>query len=183
MCLHTLILQRLSLAKVRCLHKLIRTCADLCYVVLPAVGASEIVCSANEFVHVVPPAGKTCGEYMQAFISSTTGYLTNPEGTVSCQFCPFRTTDEFLGSSFSIFYSRRWRDAAVVCGYIVINVRFIPHIVLCSPNVLTTDCAAGVCDLFFHLVVPCSKGKEFARGGKEVIYMLQFTGTCVVDCS
>ena len=56
-------------------------------------------------------------------MSRAGGYLTNPDATTACQFCSFRTTDEFLDLSFNIKYSNRWRDVGIFIAFIAFNVR------------------------------------------------------------
>lgn len=61
------------------------------------------------------------GIYEQLY-RKRSGYLTNPDATLGCQFCAYRRTDEYLAKSFNIFYSHRWRDFALTFGYIAFNV-------------------------------------------------------------
>jgi len=91
---------------------------------LPALGRQSIVCSDLEFVTLNPPSGQSCGTYLDNYISSSGGYLTNPNATSSCQFCPSSSTDQYLASSFNIFYSHRWRDFGIFVGFIIFNVSF-----------------------------------------------------------
>lgn len=87
-----------------------------------AVGRMEINCAAQELSKIIPPSGLTCGAYMQNYIASAGGYLTNPDATTDCLFCSSRTTDQFLSSSFNIFYSHRWRNFGLLIGYTIFNV-------------------------------------------------------------
>ena len=50
----------------------------------------------------------------------------NPDATSSCQFCAFRTTDQFLALSFNIRYSHHWRNAGIFLGFTVLNVSTVP---------------------------------------------------------
>ena len=87
-----------------------------------AVGRLEITCAPEELVQVVPPAGQTCSQYLSTFISNAGGYITNPDATSECNYCSARTTDQFLQSSFNIFYSHHWRDLGIFVGFIFFNV-------------------------------------------------------------
>ena len=69
-----------------------------------------------------PPSGQTCAQYMDTYITGHGGYLQNPDATTSCIFCAYRTSDEFLESSFNILYSHRWRDIGLMMVYIGFNV-------------------------------------------------------------
>ncbi|KAK7465001.1 ATP-binding cassette transporter snq2 [Stygiomarasmius scandens] len=87
-----------------------------------ALGRQSIICSDLEFVTLNPPSGQSCGTYLDNYISSSGGYLTNPNATSSCQFCPSSSTDQYLASSFNIFYSHRWRDFGIFVGFIIFNI-------------------------------------------------------------
>lgn len=87
-----------------------------------AIGQQLVNCSPVEFVTINPPSGKTCGQYMQAFISSAGGYLANPEASASCRFCSVRSSDQFLAAGFNIFYRHHWRNFGFMIAFIVFNV-------------------------------------------------------------
>jgi ATP-binding cassette subfamily G (WHITE) protein 2 (SNQ2) len=90
-----------------------------------AIARQEINCAAKEFVSLAPPSGSSCGAYLQTFINNFGGYLANPDATDACQFCSSRTTDEFMGSAFHVFYSHRWRNVGIFCSYILFNVAML----------------------------------------------------------
>jgi len=89
---------------------------------LLAISGEQVNCSSIEFVDITPPSGQTCGQYMDTYISLSGGYLTNPDATADCHFCSVRTTDEYLASSFNIFYSHRWRNVGFMIAFIMCNV-------------------------------------------------------------
>ncbi|KAI6145202.1 ABC-2 type transporter-domain-containing protein [Pisolithus tinctorius] len=86
-----------------------------------AVGNMDINCSTTELVVIQPPSNMTCGDYMTTFISEVGGYLTNSSATSACNYCPYRTTDQYLGSNFNIMYQHRWRDVGVLLGFTGFN--------------------------------------------------------------
>ncbi|KAG6888337.1 hypothetical protein C0995_009084 [Termitomyces sp. Mi166 len=53
-----------------------------------ALGRKPIVCSAVELVSLDPPSGQTCKAYLQTYINSAGGYVTNPTATSGCQSIP-----------------------------------------------------------------------------------------------
>ena len=59
---------------------------------------------------------------MNTYITDNGGYLSNPDATSGCDFCTYRTSDQFLENSFNIFYSHRWRDIGLLMVYISFNV-------------------------------------------------------------
>ena len=89
---------------------------------LAAVGRMEINCSETELVRLNPPSGQSCGSFLQTFIDSRGGYLTDPDATSNCEYCSVRTTDQFLVPNFNIQYENRWRDVGIVLVFVVFNV-------------------------------------------------------------
>jgi len=87
-----------------------------------ALGHSEITCSSVEYVTVRPPAAQTCQQYLSEFISTTGGYITNPSATDNCQFCSYRTTDQFLQTNSNIFWSHHWRNFGFMWIYVGFNI-------------------------------------------------------------
>ncbi|KAG2034501.1 ABC-2 type transporter-domain-containing protein, partial [Suillus americanus] len=79
-----------------------------------AIGGQLINCASIELVQINPPSGLSCATYMDPFISFAGGYLTNPDAATECLYCPYRTTDEFMFSSFNILYSHHWRNTGIV---------------------------------------------------------------------
>ncbi|KAF7439739.1 hypothetical protein PC9H_000075 [Pleurotus ostreatus] len=86
-----------------------------------AIGHRDMVCSENEIATVNPPPGNTCAQLFQDYITNNGGYLNNPDAASGCEFCSTRTTDEYLGRTFNIQYSHRWRDLGIFCAFIVFN--------------------------------------------------------------
>ena len=87
-----------------------------------AVGRNPINCSGKELVTIQPPAGQTCGFFMSGYIQRAGGYLTNSDATSDCLFCSSRTTDEWLGPTFNIYWHDRWRNLGLFICYIVFNM-------------------------------------------------------------
>ena len=94
------------------------------------MGHQEINCSSVEIVKLNPPSGQTCGDYLQKYISNNGGYLLDPSATSACEFCSTRTTDEFLGSNFNIFYDHHWRNLALLCAFTVFNASLFSFFLL-----------------------------------------------------
>src|ERR1700753_1668826 len=82
---------------------------------------NEIVCAANEFLHFDPPSGKSCGQYMQPWISSLGGYVQNPNATTDCSFCTLSNTNSFL-TAVNTSFNTRWRNYGILWVYILFNV-------------------------------------------------------------
>ncbi|OBT88242.1 hypothetical protein VE02_02778 [Pseudogymnoascus sp. 03VT05] len=86
-----------------------------------AVANTKVVCATNEFLHFVPVAGATCGEYMKGYIKEMGGYLTDPSATDTCSFCAIEETNTYLAASH-VYYSQRWRNFGIFLSYIVFNI-------------------------------------------------------------
>ncbi|KAJ4865463.1 ABC-2 type transporter domain-containing protein [Trichoderma breve] len=82
---------------------------------------TSVTCSANELVHLNPPSGQTCGEYLGDFITAAGGYLQDANATEGCSYCPIADTNVFL-TSVSSSYSHRWRDFGIGMAYIIFNI-------------------------------------------------------------
>jgi ABC-type multidrug transport system permease subunit len=89
------------------------------------IGRQPINCADKELVTLEPPSGQTCGGYMAQYITNRGGYLTNSDATSHCRFCSSRTTDQWMGPSFNIFYDHHWRDFGFFCAYIIFNVSYL----------------------------------------------------------
>ncbi|KAL9097316.1 MAG: hypothetical protein Q9165_000743 [Trypethelium subeluteriae] len=88
-----------------------------------AVANTSVVCADNEYLTFPPPAGQTCLEYMQPYISSAGGYLQNnaTRAPELCSFCSESDTNIFL-ASVSSYYSQRWRNFGFMWAFIAFNV-------------------------------------------------------------
>ncbi|KAI0028777.1 AtrD, ABC-transporter [Vararia minispora EC-137] len=85
-----------------------------------AIANAPATCSATELSIFDPPAGQTCGQYMQTYMSTAGGLLSNPNATSACSFCPVTNTNTFLSQIFS-YYGHRWRDFGILWVYIIFN--------------------------------------------------------------
>ncbi|KIJ53326.1 hypothetical protein M422DRAFT_222683 [Sphaerobolus stellatus SS14] len=87
-------------------------------------GHLPIHCSEAELVHLVPPAGQSCNNYMQNFILASGGYLVDGLSTSLCKYCPLNVSDQYLRyrASYNTFYGHRWRDVGIFSAYIIFNV-------------------------------------------------------------
>lgn len=84
------------------------------------VGDANIVCADNELLSFSAPSGQTCGQYMQNYIGTYGGYLSD-SSTSSCTFCSASSTNAFL-ASFDILPSQKWRNFGIMWAYIGVNV-------------------------------------------------------------
>ncbi|KAK1974493.1 ABC-2 type transporter-domain-containing protein [Colletotrichum cereale] len=81
---------------------------------------SGIHCAENEFLHMNPPPGQTCGQYLQAYIAQAGGYLADPAARESCSFCTTSSTNEVL-AGVNVEFGNRWRDLGILFFYVFFN--------------------------------------------------------------
>lgn len=86
-----------------------------------ALANTNVFCADNEFIHVDPPSGQTCLQYLGPYINYTRGYLQDDNATRDCAFCQISDTNVFLESVQS-HYSERYRNFGIVWGFIIFNI-------------------------------------------------------------
>ncbi|KAJ5388987.1 CDR ABC transporter [Penicillium cataractarum] len=95
-----------------------------------------IQCSDRELSLFDPPVGQTCGHYLAQFLVTADGQLYNPDSSQDCQYCAYRSADQYLAIR-DIAWDDRWRNFGIFWVYIVFNVigaivlyyvfRVLPH--------------------------------------------------------
>lgn len=86
-----------------------------------AVANTNVVCASNEYLKFNPPAGQTCGGYMDRYIAINGGYVENMSATADCSFCALSDTNTFL-NAVSSHYSDRWRNFGIMWVFICFNI-------------------------------------------------------------
>jgi ABC-type multidrug transport system permease subunit len=84
---------------------------------------TRVQCSDVEYLHFNPPSGLTCSQYLEPYISTFGGSLSDASAnsTSVCEFCTLSDTNDFL-LSVSSSYENRWRNFGLMWVYIVFNV-------------------------------------------------------------
>lgn len=102
-------------------------CSPLIYFIqgISSTGLSktEATCSEAELLKFAPTSGKTCGEYMSAYMKEAGGYLVDKSATSQCEYCTISTTNDYLAGVKSLF-SERWRNWGIVICFIAFNIIF-----------------------------------------------------------
>lgn len=80
-----------------------------------------VVCSREEFNYLQPPAGSTCGEYLEDYFANNNGYVNNPNDTSNCAVCQYKVGDEYL-RTVGMSWTHRWRNIGFYCVYIGFNI-------------------------------------------------------------
>ena len=85
------------------------------------VHGRPVHCSSAEVVTLDPPAGQTCGSYVEKYATMAGGHILNPNATSHCEYCSMSVADQFLATS-GIYYSDLWRNFGLIWAYIAFNV-------------------------------------------------------------
>ncbi|KXJ87357.1 brefeldin A resistance protein [Microdochium bolleyi] len=79
-------------------------------------------CQQNEFARFPAPPGLTCESYVGPFIEQLGGQGYVQVGSDGlCEYCQFSSGDAWGAGQFNVFYSSRWRDVGIICGFIMFN--------------------------------------------------------------
>ncbi|OAA69680.1 ABC-2 type transporter [Cordyceps fumosorosea ARSEF 2679] len=81
----------------------------------------QVECTMQETQIFDPPAGETCGSYLQPLAGQAPGTLQNPGATADCQYCAYKVADQFLAGS-KIYWGQRWRNFGIMWAYIIFNI-------------------------------------------------------------
>ncbi|EPS44069.1 hypothetical protein H072_1970 [Dactylellina haptotyla CBS 200.50] len=84
----------------------------------------DVVCSPQELVTFNPPSGQTCAQYAGTWLSNTFGYFVDDNATDACQYCQFKTGDEYL-TTVNIKFADRWHYFGYFSIFIVTNILLI----------------------------------------------------------
>lgn len=68
-----------------------------------------VECAEDETARFDSPPGQTCLDYAGAFANSTGGYILNPTATSGCQYCPYRSGNNFL-QTLNVSPDQKWRS-------------------------------------------------------------------------
>jgi len=84
---------------------------------------TNVQCADIEYLTFNPAPGMNCSAYLEPYIATAGGYLTNATkgATSNCQFCTVSDTNIFL-ASLNSYYSHRWRNFGFMWVYIGFNI-------------------------------------------------------------
>lgn len=83
-----------------------------------------VTCTPSELNSLTPPAGQSCGKYMEEFFTSGgAGYLVSNSTDISgmCQYCAYKVGDQFY-TALGFSYADRWRDMGIFMAFIASNL-------------------------------------------------------------
>jgi len=77
---------------------------------------ADVKCADSEFAVFDPPSGSNCADYLSNYMQGmgASSNLINPNDTVGCQVCQYRTGADYLATINLTEYMNGWRDAGIV---------------------------------------------------------------------
>ncbi|KAI5925375.1 ABC-2 type transporter-domain-containing protein [Camillea tinctor] len=81
---------------------------------------SPVNCEVSETARFDAPPNQTCLEYAGQFAETAGGYLLNPGASVDCQYCPYRSGNQYL-ATLNIQADEKWRDFGIFLAFCVSN--------------------------------------------------------------
>ncbi|KAI1503807.1 ABC-2 type transporter-domain-containing protein [Biscogniauxia marginata] len=81
---------------------------------------SPVHCDVSETARFDAPPNQTCQEYAGQFAKAAGGYLLNPGASADCQYCPFRSGNEYL-ATLNIQAGEKWRDFGIFLAFCISN--------------------------------------------------------------
>ena len=81
---------------------------------------TPVRCAPEEAAYFNPPPGQTCGSYAETFANMATGYLTNPDATNNCGYCPYSSGVDYM-ATLNIKPSDKWRNFGIFLAFCVSN--------------------------------------------------------------
>ncbi|KAF4459467.1 ABC multidrug transporter [Fusarium albosuccineum] len=76
-------------------------------IIAMVLSPTSVKCLDSELISFRSPSNTTCGEYAQDWLSSTTGYLSDPDAIGTCGYCQYATGKDYL-STIDVAVSDAW---------------------------------------------------------------------------
>lgn len=80
----------------------------------------SVHCTQDEAAYFNPPPGMNCTVYANDFVTSHGGYLTNPNATSNCGYCPYTSGNEYM-RGLNIEPKDKWGYFAIFLGFTISN--------------------------------------------------------------
>ncbi|KAH8689648.1 ABC drug exporter AtrF [Talaromyces proteolyticus] len=84
--------------------------------ILPSV---PIKCQPEEATYFSAPPGQTCGSYAN-FTTAIQGYVTNPDATSDCSYCPYKDGREYM-HTLNVQDDDKWKCFGIFLAFVIIN--------------------------------------------------------------
>lgn len=121
------------------------------------LGDFPIECTEGEATIFNPPPNETCGSYANPLVANMgVGYITNPDATANCGYCPYANGNEYL-ATLNISPDDKWRDFGIFMAFVVSNWALVYFLIY---TVRVRGWTFGFGPLFHML----GKGVNFVQG-------------------
>lgn len=87
--------------------------------VTPIMWDVSVKCTQAEYGILDPPAGLSCGDYLSSFIEQGSGYVSNPDATGGCEYCPYTVGYEYLRSYNLTQRVYTWRNICLTLLFVL----------------------------------------------------------------
>ncbi|KAG2177326.1 hypothetical protein INT43_007983 [Umbelopsis isabellina] len=81
----------------------------------------QVHCSESDLYLFNPPAGQTCGQYTQQFLTNAPGYIDNPNDTSNCGYCPYKEGNDYF-NTLGWSASNKWRNFGIIVAFWIFNI-------------------------------------------------------------
>ncbi|KAF1961950.1 AtrD, ABC-transporter [Byssothecium circinans] len=89
--------------------------------VVAGLANTQLHCSDIEFLHINPPRGQSCAEYLTSYTNMAGGYLENPDALFDCSYCPVKNANSVL-SIYGVDVRTRWHSFGYLAVYSAFNI-------------------------------------------------------------
>ena len=90
-------------------------------VIAATLADTPVQCAPAEAAYFNSPPGQTCSQYASAFVTSAgRGYLTNPDATSNCGFCPYTDGTQYM-ATLNIVPGDKWRNFGIFLAFCISN--------------------------------------------------------------
>ncbi|KAM3071184.1 ATP-binding cassette transporter snq2 [Clarireedia jacksonii] len=89
-------------------------------VIAATLSSTPVRCAPQEAAYFNPPSGETCASYANDFVSMASGYLTNPDATSNCGYCPYSNGVEYM-RTLNVEPSDKWRNFGIFLAFCISN--------------------------------------------------------------
>jgi ATP-binding cassette subfamily G (WHITE) protein 2 (PDR) len=89
--------------------------------VIAGLANTQLHCSNVDFLHIEPPSGQTCADYLTSYISMAGGYLANPNAMSDCSYCQVKDANAIL-SIYGVEIRTRWHSFGYLAVYSLFNI-------------------------------------------------------------
>ncbi|KAI8140088.1 ABC-2 type transporter-domain-containing protein [Fennellomyces sp. T-0311] len=82
-----------------------------------------VECNDRDMIQFDIPSTQTCGEYMANYFAlGGTGYVADPNATETCDYCTYKSGEEFYTMNYNWSASHKYRNLGIMIAFSVFNI-------------------------------------------------------------